>query len=46
MLSFKAKVGDFGLAREGAEYKMEMEDELGDQRKVTYTKIKLLLSIL
>jgi hypothetical protein len=27
-------VGDFGLAREGAEYKMEMEDELGERRKV------------
>ena len=27
-------MGDFGLAREGAEYKMEMEDEVGDRRKV------------
>ena len=31
---YKAKVGDFGLAREGAEYKMELEDELGDRKKV------------
>ena len=30
----QAKVGDFGLAREGAEYKMEEEDEDGDPRKV------------
>ena len=28
------KVGDFGLAREGAEYKMELEDDFGDRKKV------------
>ena len=30
----QAKVGDFGLAREGAEYKMELEDDFGDRKKV------------
>ena len=32
----QAKVGDFGLAREGAEYQMEMEDELGNTKKVLF----------
>ena len=36
-------MGDFGLAREGAEYKMEMEDELGDRRKVTNKNVKFFI---
>ena len=32
----QAKVGDFGLAREGAEYQMEMEDDFGNTKKVIF----------
>ena len=32
----QAKVGDFGLARAGTEYQMEMEDELGNTKKVIF----------
>ena len=31
---FQAKVGDFGLAREGNEYAVEAEDEHGNKKKL------------